>query len=79
MMGAQALFSLRCSLNLESTRPVYGPPPSLGLHQIHHLDWTAILYTASQMPSFSEPTGSFAATWKKRKRDHEESNTLTRP
>ncbi|KAF3387400.1 hypothetical protein F1880_001436 [Penicillium rolfsii] len=32
------------------------------------------------MPGFSEPTGSFAATWKKRKRDHEESTTtLTRP
>ncbi|KAJ5370105.1 uncharacterized protein N7496_006197 [Penicillium cataractarum] len=31
------------------------------------------------MPSFSEPTGSFAASWRKRKRDHEDSNTLSRP
>ncbi|KAJ5587969.1 uncharacterized protein N7459_003734 [Penicillium hispanicum] len=31
------------------------------------------------MPSFSEPTDSITASWRKRKRDHEDSTTLTRP
>ncbi|KAJ5160670.1 uncharacterized protein N7482_007674 [Penicillium canariense] len=31
------------------------------------------------MPSFSEPIDSVVASWRKRKRDHEDSTTLTRP